>query len=123
MSAKLLLSLSAAVLLVGCASPTHKDLVSSSPVAAFTSFKKAKAVAMCIASRWESGKVVGASVMTAVRETETGYRVSMFIGGHLHYVGEVEQAAQGAMTKLYRGPNMVVLGSQDPHAGEVAACQ
>ncbi len=62
-----------AVLIAGCATPI--DMRKLTPELDLTSSKTAKAVALCIADRWENTTVMESSFPISMRPTNEGYTI------------------------------------------------
>lgn len=92
----------------------------SGPENTYASEKPPKIIASCVASRWEEMKIVGGSPVVSLRETEAGYRVSLYLSGNLHYLAETERTNLGSRTKLYIG--RVVSFGTNPQVQDVAKC-
>lgn len=99
----------AAMLLVGCATPV--EMRARAPALNLISSRPAKAVAICIADRWENSSVLGNTIPINMRPTANGYTVSWRHEGwgHTGLLADVDDAAVGSTTRYFKN---AVLGEE-----------
>jgi len=107
--------------LIGCSSLTPRDLRGNTPDAVHSSVKQPKQVALCIADIWENTNLFGGSVGVNMRETATGYTVSMSYSGNLHYLVDISKTSTGSVTKLFTGK--IISFGENKSVSEVTNCQ
>lgn len=109
------------IFLLSACSTTPQAMRQDAPIVVHTSNKDPKAIAICIANKWENTRVLGGGLDVDFRPTENGYTVMQQLSGKLHYLVDIESTQQGTLTKLYK--YMVLSIGTDPSVASVAGCQ
>ena len=92
------------LLLTACASPpTQTEIINSDPVSSFASEKHPKAIALCLTERWEDKMLSGSSRVVSMRETGTGYNITLYFSGTPVYVATINQTKLGSKTDIREG--------------------
>ena len=92
------------LLLTACASPpTQTTILNSEPISTFASEKTPKAVASCLTERWEDKMLSGSSGVVSMRETDSGYYVTLYFSGTPVYVATIDQTKSGSRTVIKEG--------------------
>lgn len=103
-----------AVLIAGCATPI--DMRKLTPELDLTSSKTAKAVALCIADRWENTTVMESSFPISMRPTNEGYTIKATVEDILQQwtrlLADVNDGPNGSTTRYYKN-GMLGVGSFD----------
>lgn len=109
------------IFMLSACSTTPQAMRTDAPIVVHTSNKDPKAIAICIADKWENTRVLGGGLDVDFRPTEKGYTVMKKLSGKLHYLADIESTQQGSLTKLYKF--MVMSLGTDPAVASVAGCQ
>jgi hypothetical protein len=109
------------VIFLAACSTTPQVMRQDPPALALASKNEPKAVASCIADKWENIMAIGREPDVNLRPTKNGYSITFKSSVTINYLADIESSGQGSLTNVFT--HMTMSMGDDPVLNDVVNCQ